>query len=94
MIMAQLGGNRFIAMTGAKNFLSHEDGALSFRLPGRKINFMKITLKGKDLYDVEFGKVTAGKTFTYKVVSSVPDVFCEDLQAIFTETTGLYTKLF
>ncbi|AXF77019.1 hypothetical protein AV903_14875 [Erwinia tracheiphila] len=32
-ILNQLGGNKFIAMTGAKNFVWLENGGLIFKLP-------------------------------------------------------------
>jgi len=62
-IRAQLGGNRFSSMTGAKNFMgSSEESFLSFKLPSRfakaGINYVKITLNASDLYDLEFGKTS------------------------------------
>ncbi|EES0484193.1 hypothetical protein ACN662_005697, partial [Escherichia coli] len=60
-ILNQLGGNRFIAMTGAKNFAYFdEDGecGLSFRLPSKfamnGINLVKIKLTFSDTYQVTF----------------------------------------
>ena len=96
-ILQQLGGNKFIAMTGAKRFVAHEDG-LSFSL-GRNAsnaNYVKITLNGKDLYDVKFERVTTNKTtFEMKrvVKAEEKDLYCDMLQSTFTEITGLYTSL-
>jgi len=59
-ILSQLGGNRFIAMTGAKMF-TQDQNALNFRLPAnfanQGINHVRIELNGNDLYDIRFGKV-------------------------------------
>ena len=65
-IRQQLGGGRFITMTGAKNLAAHGPeagtrGALSFTLPSRfakdGINYVKISLLGSDTYRVEFTKI-------------------------------------
>ena len=58
-IYQQLGGGRFAAMTGAKNFLAIDNG-LRFRI-GRnasKANMVEIKLNGLDLYDIKFIKHT------------------------------------
>jgi hypothetical protein len=59
-IMEQLGGRRFITMTGARDFMDFGN-TLQFRLPSRfakdGINQVRITLTPADLYDMEFGKV-------------------------------------
>jgi hypothetical protein len=90
-ILAQLGGNKFVAMTGAKNLV---DGGkfLAFKLPRAKdsINYVKITLTSMDLYDIEFGRIRANQ---YKVVKKVDGVYNDQLQSIFTKVTGLYTRL-
>ena len=65
-IRQQLGGNRFILMTGAKHFSAHAAGkgvrgALSFRIPSRfakdGINYVKITLTSLDTYTIDFIKI-------------------------------------
>ncbi|EIP9270516.1 hypothetical protein LT886_002400, partial [Salmonella enterica] len=47
-ILNQLGGNKFIAMTGAKNFVWLEKGGLIFKLPSNfarnGINLVRIKL--------------------------------------------------
>jgi len=94
-ILAQLGGNRFVAMTGAKGFCATGDG-LSFKLPsatradGKRVNHVRVTLNGSDLYDVSFYYLT---TKALAVVSDSRDVYAEDLQETFTAGTGLYTRL-
>jgi hypothetical protein len=93
-ILSQLGGNSFARMTGAKNFISHSDdcGALSFYVPSNitknNIKYVKITLKGNDLYEVVFTKIRANKATQ---ISKFTDVYCEDLVNIFESATGLYT---
>lgn len=90
-ILQQLGGNRFIAMTGAKYFTSYPD-ALVFRLPKarKQINVVKITLMPSDTYKMEFMKVRAMKLTT---IETVEDVYFDALQDVFTRVTGLYTRL-
>jgi len=91
-ILSQLGGNRFIAMTGAKNFVGSEKG-LFFKI-GRnstRINLIKIEYNyGKDLYEMTFIYCAKG---ILKEIKKFEDVYAEDLQIIFTEVTGLYTHL-
>lgn len=90
-ILQQLGGNKFIAMTGAKNFLAG-DYKLMFMLGRNKLGANKviITLNGKDLYDIEFGKV---RSSVYKTLKTYEDVYGSSLQSIFTKATGLNTTL-
>lgn len=88
-ILAQLGGRRFLAMTGAKNLMS--DGpALRFNLPSNfatgGINFVKVTLTAADDYTIEFGKIRGMK---YKVITTKDGVYCDNLRAVFTAVTGL-----
>lgn len=90
-ILQQLGGNRFVVMTGAKNLGGTED-SLSFRI-GRnckRVTHVKVQLNGKDLYDCTFYAIRG-----YKVVSehTVSDVYADSLQYIFTLETGLDTHL-
>ena len=58
-ILSQLGGNKFAAMTGAKNFVDCGD-ALSMRIGRNKTssNYLKITLNMMELYDVRFSRVS------------------------------------
>ena len=92
-ILSQLGGNRFIAMTGAKMF-TQDQNALNFRLPAnfanQGINHVRIELNGNDLYDIRFGKV---RGLNFKVVSTLSDVYADTLQTVFTDVTGLDTRL-
>ena len=93
-ILEQLGGNKFIAMTGAKNLSGDEDG-LNFKI-GRnnsKANVVRINYNyGKDLYQVRFLKWDS-KTCQMVELKVYEDVYCDMLQSIFTEYTGLFTSL-
>jgi len=93
-ILQQLGGNRFLTMTGAKNLASDTD-RLVFRLNGRLckngINMVSIVLNGSDLYDVTYLRVRGTKI----VVEDLDkDVYCDMLVDCFEEATGLLTSLF
>jgi len=90
IMLKQLGGNKFIMMTGAKNFGVGPKGA-GFKI-GRNskgVNFVRIDLKN-DLYDMEFFQVRAGKM---KLKSKVKQIFADQLQDMFTKHTGMYTSL-
>lgn len=90
-IFQQLGGNRFVAMTGSKNFAFDKNGGLSFAFPrSNGVNRCKIELTPEDLYKVTFS-IVHGKNFSTKKVYD--EVFCDMLEDIFTEATGLYTSL-
>ena len=88
-ILAQLGGQRFLAMTDAKFLLAHAS-ALSFQLPSNfaknGINRVRIDLTPQDLYDVTFSRARGIKIF-YQ--SKVEEVYCDQLREVFTEITGL-----
>ena len=92
-ILNQLGGGRFVMMTGAHNLSCSDDkcGTLMLKFKGSKVaNYLKISLTAMDLYDVEFGKIWGGK---YKVVKEVSGYYNDMLVKLFEETTGLYTSL-
>lgn len=102
-ILEQLGGNQFIAMTGASHFVA-DGNTLRMTLPKNpsKANRLYITLDATDTYTMRFFKYTAGRfnsktcTFTQdKTVEIRTDsgVFWDSLQAVFTEVTKMYTHL-
>lgn len=88
-ILNQLGGSRFVAMTGAKMF-AHDAGSLRFRLPSRfataGINFVKITLTAGDDYAIEYGKVWG---LNYKAIATQTGIYADTLRASFKAATGL-----
>lgn len=92
-IYQQLGANRFVAMTGAKNLVGGEN-YLMFSIPRNMspYNKVKITyLPGRDLYDVDFMKVTRAGG----VAKAEPynDVYAEQLRELFRNVTGMETSL-
>lgn len=91
-VLEQLGGNKFIAMTGARNF-TKDKNSIRFRLPkaNNGIKFVKIELTPMDTYTIEFGKgnVMSG----YKVIKKIDDIYADQLVEIFSENTGLETQL-
>lgn len=94
IILQQIGGNKFIAMTGAK-YLCSTDNSLRFQLPARfaknGINYVIISLNSDDLYDIEFAKLRADRLTTIGEIET--GVYAEDLQKFFTARTGLDTRL-
>ena len=95
-ILQQLGGNKFIAMTGAKNLGFDSKGSkttLSFKIGrnSRNINYVKVDyISGKDLYDMSFFRLRAGQL---KLIKKVSSIYGDQLQKFFTKNTGLYTRL-
>lgn len=90
-ILRQLGGGRFTAMTGAKNYLGSEN-SLSFKI-GRNdsgITHVRITLDPSDTYTVTFSKVRGTNA---KVVKELDGVHADALRTVFTMATGMATSL-
>lgn len=102
-ILNQLGGGKFIVMTGSKKFMS-EENKLHMNLSKNmsKANRLTITLDPNDTYTMRFFKLTGGtlnkKTFEYseikeKDIEVISGVYNDQLQNIFTSITGMYTRL-
>lgn len=96
-ILQQLGGNRFVAMTGATSFSAGDFGdnkpGLSFKLPGGK--GVIITLSN-DLYDLKVirsGYFRKDRWTDTKILGSAQHVDVESLRPTFTRLTGLHTSL-
>jgi len=90
-IVQQLGGaGRLRVMVGAYNFVAIKNG-LSFRIKNQKANFIKITLNGKDLYDLEIGRF---RGLNYKVVYEGEDLYNDMLKPAIEKATGMYLSLF
>ena len=92
-ILQQLGGNKFIAMTGAKNIgFTNKGIQMGIGRNAKGVTHVIIDLdRGKDLYDIEFVKVAWD--FKRKTIKKLKGVYADQLQKIFTKYTGLYTKL-
>ena len=93
IIAHQLGGSKFVAMTGAKGFGSFNNG-LTFRLPSNfakdGINAVRITLEANDTYTMDFMKVRGTNV---KDIAQATMVYFDQLQSTFTEYTGLETRI-
>jgi len=87
VILEQLGGlNKLVVMTGAHSFVALPNG-IYFKIKNRKVNYVKIRLNEKDLYDVLFGKIVSGKV---KTQSEHFDVYFDELKPMFEKETGMY----
>ena len=88
-ILNQLGGNKFIFMTGAT---CYSDGnTLISKFKGSKVaNIMYVTLNENDTYDIEFCKF---RGLDVKIIKQVKGAYAEMLKRIFETTTGLKTSL-
>ena len=100
-ILKQLGGNKFIVMTGSYNFLNTGKG-LSMHLRKNKIGaqYLQIVLGDNDLYTMTFSKTKKVmdprygiKVDSLVILKETKNVYADMLQDIFTSTTGLRTSL-
>lgn len=102
-ILNQLGGNKFIGMTGASHFVS-DGNTLRMTLPKNKsrANRLYITLEPTDTYTMRFFKYSSprfnSKTCSFssekvEEIKTFTDVYFYMLQEIFTTVTGMYTHL-
>ena len=88
-IAKQLGGqNRLKIMLGAYNFVAVKNG-LSFRISGRKINYIKITVE-LDVYNIEFGLIRGNN---YTVKNTYNGVYDDQLKSFIEQETGMYLSL-
>lgn len=103
MILEQLGGNRFITMTGSKNFIA-DGNTLRMNLAKNDsgANMLYITLTDDDLYTMRFIKYTKGslnkKTFQWRddkiqEIALYEGIFWDMLRKNFTQVTGMDTAL-
>jgi hypothetical protein len=91
-LLNQLGGNKFKAMVGAKDFGIGSDG-LHFKIGRNAKSISHVVIdynRGKDLYDMKFLRVRAGKI---KVVKKIEDVYFDMLGDIFKRHTGMNVRL-
>lgn len=100
-ILEQLGGNRFLAMTGAKNLVSYDAGngeeeqrgALCMKVTATRNGkrpapvYVKITLTHDDFYDVRVIDQHATRLETTSGIGR------DQLRRVFEERTGLRTSL-
>ena len=100
-ILMQLGGRRFVAFTGSKQFTDMGNG-LRMNLARNKTsaNRLDIIYDGDtDLYNLRFYRKTfskktfSKKTFEVKVkdIAKYEGIYFDMIQSLFTEVTGLRT---
>lgn len=92
-ILQQLGGNRFIAMTGSHSFVYDNDKqsiSMQLRKNLLKAKWLKITLTVMDVYTLEFFTL---KNSDVVKLRTIENVYNDMLQTMFTNYTGLSTSL-
>jgi hypothetical protein len=90
-ILKQLGGKKFIAMTGATCYSDNNGNTLVAKFKGSKIaNIMYITLNSMDTYDI---KICKFKGMNINTVKEVSNAYNDMLKPIFEQTTGLTVSL-
>ena len=98
-ILEQLGGHRFLVMTGAKNLIGDDQAKslrfqISSRLATNGANLVRVTLEPTDLYRVEFFKLYSFRGQPrLREISRHDGVYFDQLRKIFTAETGLDTSL-
>ncbi len=96
-ILQQIGGRRFVAMTGSKDFIDMGNG-LRMSLARNKTSANRLDIiydAGLDLYNMRFYRKTfSKKTFECKTknIATHEGVYCDMLEEMFTMVTGLYTR--
>ena len=95
-IMQQIGGNKFLTMTGSKpqcygtSDAGNDFITLQLAKNGVGAKWLKITSMPNDTYSMEFSGIKNGDI---SVISHEDNVYCDMLQSTFTDITGLYTTL-
>lgn len=90
-ILAQLGSNKFIAMTGAKNFVRGENYLMfSIGKNKSKANKVKITLQANDTYTVEFFRM---RGIDCNLISKHSDIYAETLAKFVGSVFGMQVSL-
>ena len=97
IILQQIGGRRFVAMTGSHDFINLGNG-LRMSLSRNKTSANRLEIiydSGADLYNVRFYRLSINhKTFEVmtKDIKTIDGVYCDMLEDIFSDVTGLYTR--
>ena len=105
-ILQQMGGNKFLVMTGCKDLVWDEkNSTLRMSIPknGSKANRLWVTYNwGSDSYTMRFFRYTAprlnSKTYEWSEekiteVAEFKEIYFDQLQELFTEVTKMYTRL-
>lgn len=107
IILDQLGGNRFLVMTGCHHLVGDKDkSSLRMTIPrnASRANRLEIILKRNDTYRMEFRRyreghwhIRNGKCYEVKTINedvqTFDGIYFNQLQALFTQVTGMYTSL-
>ncbi len=94
-IFEQIGGRRFAAMTGSKDFI--DMGKRTPYEPCTKTSANRLDIiydAGADLYNMRFYRNTfSKKTFECRTtdIATHEGIYCDMLEDMFTMVTGLYT---
>ena len=97
-ILQQIGGNRFATMTGSKDFIDLGNG-LRMNLSRNKTSANRLDIlldEETDTYIMKFYRHTfSKKTFevTQKEIVRNEGIYCDMLEDMFSEVTGLVTRL-
>lgn len=88
------GGNRLVAMIGAKNFArSEKNYTISFKFAAKaknEANYCRIKLNAMDLYDMKFINI---RGLNVKTVSIHNGLYADMLKSTFEDETGLRLSL-
>ena len=96
-ILQQIGGKRFTAMTGSRDFIDMGNG-LRMSLTRNKTSANRLDIiydAGADLYNMRFYRRTfSKKTFDCKEkdIAVHEGIYFDMLEEMFTMVTGLYTR--
>lgn len=91
IILQQLGGNRFLIMTGAHELIDTGNGLrMTIRRNKSRAKWLKITLTPDDLYHMEFSGV---KNKDFHVFAEFDGVYFDMMKDIFESVTGYYTSM-
>lgn len=96
-ILEQIGGRRFAAMTGSKDFIDMGNG-LRMSLARNKTSVNRLDIiydGGADLYNMRFYRKTfSKKTFECRTkdIETHEGIYCDMLEEMFTMVTGLHTR--
>ena len=97
-ILKQIGGRRFAAMTGSKDFIDMGNG-LRMSLARNKTSANRLDIiydAGADLYNMRFYRRTfSKKTFESRTkdIAIHEGIYFDMLEEMFTMVTGLYTRV-
>lgn len=96
-ILSQLGGSKFLAMTGAYS-LTYSGDSLSMRLSTKgtknRVGGVRITLDGNDTYTmIAFSLRKKDGMLNVVETYNESGLYFDNLAEAFTEATGLYTTL-